>query len=57
MIVVMPAGHAVPFGAGRGGPANNNELFEQYLVKEVIPTIEGKYRIAAGAKNRALAVR
>ena len=55
MIVVMPAGHAVPFSAGRGGPVNNNDLFEQYLVKEVIPTIEGKYRIAAGARNRALA--
>jgi enterochelin esterase-like enzyme len=55
MIVVMPAGHAVAFGAGRGGPVNNNELFEQYLVKEVIPTVEGKYRVAAGAKNRALA--
>ena len=55
MIVVMPAGHAVPFNAGRGGPVNNNELFEQYLVKEVIPTVEGKYRIAAGSRNRALA--
>ncbi|MDQ1470108.1 MAG: hypothetical protein QOJ99_1588 [Bryobacterales bacterium] len=55
MIVVMPAGHAVPFATGRGGPVNNNELFEQYLVKEVIPTIEGKYRIAAGSRNRALA--
>src|SRR6185312_11238719 len=42
MIVVMPAGHAAPFGAGRGGPgnnagrggpANNNDLFEQYLTK------------------------
>ena len=55
MIVVMPAGHAVPFSAGRGGPVNNNELFEQYLVKEVIPVVEGKYRIAAGARNRALA--
>jgi enterochelin esterase-like enzyme len=58
MIVVMPAGHAVPFSAGRGGQVknmNNNELFEQYLVKDVIPAIEGKYRIAAGSKNRALA--
>lgn len=54
MIVVMPAGHAVPFGAGRGGPGNN-ELFEQYLTKEVIPSVEGKYRVAAGARNRVLA--
>jgi enterochelin esterase-like enzyme len=55
MIVVMPAGHAVPFGAGRGGPVNNNDLFEQYLTKEVIPAIETKYRVAAGTRNRALA--
>lgn len=55
MIVVMPAGHAVPLAAGRGGPVNNNDLFEQYLVKELIPVMEGKYRVAAGQKNRALA--
>ncbi|HVW83220.1 MAG TPA: alpha/beta hydrolase-fold protein [Bryobacteraceae bacterium] len=55
MIFVMPAGHAVPFGAGRGGPVSNNALFEQYLTKEVIPTVEGKYRIAPGTRNRALA--
>lgn len=56
MIVVMPAGHAVPFGAGRGpGAGNNNELFEQYLTKEVIPSIDATYRVAPGAKNRALA--
>lgn len=55
MIVVMPAGHAVPFGAGRGGPVNNNDLFEQYLTKEVIPTVESQYRTASGARNRALA--
>lgn len=56
MIIAMPAGHATPFGAGRGasGP-NNNELFEQYLTKEVIPTIEAKYRVAPGRANRALA--
>ena len=55
MIVVMPAGHAVPYGAGRGAPVNNNDLFEQYLTKEVIPAVEANYRVAAGAANRALA--
>ena len=55
MIVVMPAGHALPFSAPRGGPVNNNDLFEQYLIKEVIPLVETKYRVAAGAKNRVLA--
>jgi enterochelin esterase family protein len=54
MIVVMPAGHSVPFTAGRG-PVSNNDLFEQYLLKEVIPTVEGKYRVAPGARNRAMA--
>ncbi len=57
MIVVMPAGHSIPFGAQRGGPGNvtNNELFEQYMVKELIAFIDGKYRVAPGGKNRALA--
>ncbi len=55
MIVVMPAGHAVPFTAPRGGPVSNNELFEQYLVKEVIPLVESKYRTAPGPRNRVLA--
>ena len=54
MVVVMPAGHSLPFGTTPTGPTNN-ELFEQYLTKEVIPGIEGTYRIAAGWKNRALA--
>jgi len=62
MIVVMPAGHSLPFGSPNGGrgaaPAagpSNNELFEQYVVKELIPAVEGTYRVAPGAKNRALA--
>ena len=55
MIVVMPAGHAVPFSAGRGGPVSNNDLFESYLIKEVIPAVESKYRVAPGPANRALA--
>ncbi len=56
MIIVMPAGHATPFGVrpAEGAPSNN-ELFEQYLTKELIPLVEGKYRVAAGQKNRALA--
>jgi enterochelin esterase-like enzyme len=54
MMVVMPAGHAAPYTAGRAG-TNNSELFEQYLTKEVIPLVEAKYRVAAGARTRALA--
>ena len=37
------------------GQHNNNELFEQYLVKEVIPVVENSYRVAPGARNRVLA--
>lgn len=55
MIVVMPAGHAVPFSAPRNGTVNNNDLFEKYLTGEVIPFIEGKYRVQKGAQSRALA--
>jgi enterochelin esterase family protein len=54
MIVVMPAGHAAPYGpAGRG--QNNTELFDQYLVKDLIPFVESQYRVSAGKQNRALA--
>jgi enterochelin esterase-like enzyme len=55
MIVVMPAGHAAPFGAPREIAGRNNELFEQYLTKELIPFVEATYRVAAGPRNRALA--
>lgn len=55
MIIVMPAGHAVPFIAPRNGPVSNNEVFEQYLTKEVIPVVESKYRIMKDSRNRAMA--
>ncbi len=51
MIIVMPFGHALPFG-GRG---NNTTAFTDYLLRDVMPLAEGKYRIAAGRENRALA--
>ena len=54
MIVVMPFGHAAPFGGGRGGP-NNTLLFEKYLLEDVMPTIESKYRINTTPDNRAIA--
>ena len=55
MIVVMPAGHAKPYNSPRGAPPNNNELFEQYLTREVIPFVDANFRTAPGARNRALA--
>src|SRR5882762_3868493 len=34
MVVVMPFGHAAPFGA-----QGNDALFEDYLLKDVVPTV------------------
>ena len=53
MIIVMPFGHAVPFG-GRG-QGNDADLYEKYIVKDVIPLVEGKYRVKPGRENRAIA--
>jgi enterochelin esterase-like enzyme len=50
MIIVMPWGHAAPFGA-----QGNDALFETYLMQDVIPTVEAKYRVAPGRQNRAIA--
>lgn len=52
MIVVMPYGHAVPYGTPGG---KNNQVFDEYITKEVIPLVEGKYRVASGSQNRAVA--
>lgn len=52
MILVTPFGHAVPFGTNREA---NTPKFEQYLLKDVMPMIETKYRIAQGRENRAIA--
>jgi enterochelin esterase-like enzyme len=55
MIVVMPFGHAAPFGGTGAGGVNNDALFEEYVLKDVIPTVEAKYRVAPGRQNRAIA--
>ena len=55
MIVVMPFGHAVPFTAPRAEQAKNTALFEEHLLKDVIPAVESKYRVAPGRQNRAIA--
>jgi enterochelin esterase-like enzyme len=56
MIVVMPFGHATPFGVPvpQGG-VTNDALFEDYLLKDVIPTVEARYRVSPGRENRAIA--
>jgi enterochelin esterase-like enzyme len=56
MIVVMPFGHATPFGVPTpAGGQSNDAVFEDYLLKDVIPTVENKYRVATGRQNRAIA--
>jgi hypothetical protein len=38
MIVVMPWGHALPFNTRpAAGQPSNNDVFEHYLIKDVIP--------------------
>src|SRR5262249_45672631 len=51
MIIVMPWGHAVPYA---GSQSNNTATFERYLIGEVIPQVEGKYRAARGREHRAI---
>jgi enterochelin esterase-like enzyme len=55
MIVVMPWGHALPFGARpAAGQPTNNDLFERYLLEDVVPLVEKRYRVASGRRNRAI---
>jgi enterochelin esterase family protein len=54
MIVVMPWGHAVPFDGPREQQANNTSLFERYLLDDVMPAVEKKYRVVPGRENRAI---
>jgi beta-glucanase (GH16 family) len=37
------------------GGITNDALFEEYLLKDVIPTVEARYRVAPGRENRAIA--
>jgi enterochelin esterase-like enzyme len=55
MILVMPFGHAVPFGSPREQQAKNVALYDDYVMKDVVPFIEADYRVAPGRKNRAVA--
>ena len=55
MIVVMPWGHALPFGTRPpAGQPGNNDVFEDYLIKDLAPLVEGRYRVAPGRRNRAV---
>ncbi|HEY2784412.1 MAG TPA: alpha/beta hydrolase-fold protein [Fimbriiglobus sp.] len=50
MLVVMPFGHALPFG----GPGDNTKVFEQHLLEDVMPLVEKTFRTTAGRENRAI---
>ena len=53
MVVVMPYGHALPFGTRP--PAGQPDLvFERYLLEDVVPVVEAQYRITPGRRNRAI---
>ncbi len=57
MIVVMPfngSNAPVPAG-GRGNGGVGNTLFEDYMLKELIPFVDANYRVAPGRQNRAMA--
>jgi enterochelin esterase-like enzyme len=53
MLLVMPFGHAVPQGAAN--ESENNLLFEQDLVTDIMPAVEARYNVAKGAVNRGVA--
>lgn len=55
MIVVMPFGHAVPFGSPREIQATNSAVYEKYLLEDVLPAVEAKYRIRKDRDHRAIA--
>jgi len=55
MIIVMPFGHAVPYSSSPEERAGNTALFEKYLLGEVIPMVESRYRVESGRKHRAIA--
>ncbi len=53
MLLVMPFGHTVPQNAPNA--SENNRLFEKELLADIMPAVTARYRVAAGAKNRAVA--
>lgn len=55
MILVMPFGHAVPFGSPRETQAKNTALFEDYFLQDVLPFVESKYRVDATKAKRGIA--
>lgn len=54
MIIVMANGHAAGPGENLPEGVNNFQLFERDLLEEVIPYIEGHYRVQAAPLGRAI---
>ncbi|MCB1022287.1 MAG: esterase family protein [Bryobacterales bacterium] len=54
MVVVMPFGHAVPYGTPPGQGPSNTDVFERYLLEDVMPLIESRFRVLPGSANRAI---
>jgi len=55
MVVVMPFGHAVPFTAAREIQATNTATYERYVLEDVLPFVESKYRVLKDRQHRAIA--
>ncbi|WP_031500203.1 esterase [Bryobacter aggregatus] len=55
MVVVMPFGHAVPFGSPREVQATNTAVYEKYVLGDVLPYVEAKYRVSKAPAQRAIA--
>src|SRR5437016_9725332 len=54
MMILTPLDNAVPLYALREKQAKNRELFSEYLLKDLMPMIESRYRVAKGRENRAV---
>jgi enterochelin esterase family protein len=57
MVVVMPAGHtpASPGMGGGGGMGAMVDAFSQEFNKDILPYVEGNYRVLTDRRNRAMA--
>jgi enterochelin esterase-like enzyme len=57
MLVVMDKGYATKAGVaetGRGGPLSGTDAFGDVFLKDLIPTIDAKYRTLADREHRAM---
>lgn len=56
MLVVMPFGHTVPPNdLSTGSRGRNTQLMEEDVTKNIVPLVDKRYRVAPGARNRAIA--